>query len=80
MLGAVWRGDVDTALAQLAQYGTTAKNQQALTELQEYLQARRELLPHYRERWMQQQYIGSGHVEKLNDRLVARRQKHHGMH
>ena len=71
---------MDGALEQLEQYRATAKNQKALNELQDYLQARRELLPPYRERWQQQQYIGSGHVEKLNDRLVARRQKNHGMH
>ena len=80
VVGALWRGEVDGALEQLEQYRATAKNQKALNELQDYLQARRELLPPYRERWQQQQYIGSGHVEKLNDRLVARRQKNHGMH
>lgn len=80
VIGALWRGDVDAAVAQLEQYRPTAKNQKALNELQEYLQARREWLPHYQERRRRQQYIGSGHVEKLNDRLVARRQKHHGMH
>jgi hypothetical protein len=80
VVGALWRGDGDAALEQLEQYRATAKHPKALNELQEYLQARRELLPHYQERRRQQQYIGSGHVEKLNDRLVARRQKHHGMH
>lgn len=80
VVGALWRGEVEAALAQLEQYRATAKNQKALNELQDYLQARRELLPHYQERRRRQQYIGSGHVEKLNDRLVARRQQRHGMH
>lgn len=80
VLGALWRGEVDAALEALEQYRATAQNLQALGELQEYLQARREWLPHYQERWTQRQYIGSGQVEKLNDRLVARRQKNHGMH
>jgi hypothetical protein len=80
VVGALWRGDVDGALEQLEQYRATAKNPKALNELQEYLRARREWLPHYQERRKQQQYIGSGHVEKLNDLLVARRQKNHGMH
>ncbi len=80
VLGALWRGDVDGALQRLEHYRATAKNQEALEELQDYLRARREWLPHYQERRKQQQYIGSGHVEKLNDRLVARRQKNHGMH
>ena len=80
VVGALWRGEVDAALEQLEQYRATAKNPKALNELQDYLRARREWLPHYQERRKQQQYIGSGHVEKLNDRLVARRQKNHGMH
>jgi len=80
VVGALWRGDVDAALELLEQYRATAKNPKALDELQEYFRARRALLPDYRERWQQRQYIGSGHVEKLNDRLVARRQKNHGMH
>lgn len=80
VVGALWRGEVDAALEQLEQYRGTAKNQKALDELEDYLRARREWLPHYQERRRRQQYIGSGHVEKLNDRLVARRQKHQGMH
>ena len=80
VVGALWRGEVDAALEQLEQYRATAKNPKALEELQDYLRARREWLPHYQERRKRQQYIGSGHVEKLNDRLVARRQKNHGMH
>ncbi len=42
--------------------------------------ARREFLPNYRQRYTTRQYIGSGHTEKLNDLLVARRQKGQGRH
>ncbi len=45
-----------------------------------YLAARRTWIPDYRQRRREQQYIGSGHVEKANDLLVARRQKRGGMH
>jgi hypothetical protein len=34
----------------------------------------------YRARRRCRQYIGSGHVERANARIVARRQKRHGMH
>jgi len=51
-----------------------------LDELIGYLQAREEWIPTYRQRRRERQYIGSGHVEKANDRLVARRQKRKGMH
>ena len=44
-----------------------------------YLRARADWIPNYRERRRGQQYIGSGHVEKANDLLVARRQKNRGM-
>ena len=52
----------------------------ALEELAGYLREREDALPNYRERRAQQQYIGSGQVEKTNDLLVARRQKNRGMH
>jgi len=38
------------------------------------------LLPDYRQRYTTRRYIGSGHTEKLNDQLVARRQKGAGRH
>jgi hypothetical protein len=37
-------------------------------------------LPNYKERRAQRQYTGSAHTEKANDLIVARRQKHQGMH
>jgi hypothetical protein len=80
VLGALWRGDLDGALEQLAAARATAPNPGALQELESYLRERQALLPHYRERRAQQQYIGSGLVEKTNDLLVARRQKNRGMH
>ena len=56
-----------------------AKHAEALEELIAYLRARADWIPNYRERRREQQYIGSGHVEKANDLLVARRQKNRGM-
>ncbi len=37
-------------------------------------------IPDYNQRRIHCQFNGSGHVEKANDLLVARRQKHQGMH
>src|SRR5207302_6052421 len=45
-----------------------------------YLSDRRAYLPNYKARHARRQYIGSAHAEKANDLLVARRQKHQGMH
>ena len=47
--------------------------------LQGYLQARAPWIPNYRQQRIEQQYIGSAHVEQANDLLVARRQKNRGM-
>ena len=76
----LWRGDVDAALTHLRAFRPKAKNQEKLDELLTYLQERRAYLPNYRHRRQMRSYIGSGHSEKDNDLLVARRQKGKGMH
>jgi hypothetical protein len=50
-----------------------------LEELIGYLQARTAWIPNDRQRRRERQYIGSGHVEKANDLIVARRQRRKGM-
>jgi len=76
----LWRGDVDDAGTFLETYRPQARNVEKLEELLAYLRARREFLPNYRQRYTTRRYIGSGHTEKLNDQLVARRQKGAGRH
>ncbi len=76
----LWRGDVDGACAYLEAYRPQARNTEKLEELLAYLRARREFLPNYWQRYITRQYIGSGHTEKFNDLLVARRQKGQGRH
>jgi len=76
----LWRGDVDAACAYLEAYRPQTRNVEKLEELLAYLRARREFLPNYRQRYTTRQYIGSGQTEKLNDLLVARRQKGQGRH
>jgi hypothetical protein len=45
-----------------------------------YLHAREPRILNYRQRRIERKYIGSGHAEKANDLIVARRQKNRGMH
>ena len=84
LLGALyyhlWRGQVDEASQILNEYRPEAKNLDKLDELLAYLEARQAFIPNYKERRQQRQFIGSGHAEKANDLIVARRQKHRGMH
>lgn len=80
LLKHLWRGQIQDAIDILEEYRPQAKNTDKLDELINYLANRRAYIPNYRERRRQRQYIGSAHVEKGNDLLVARRQKHRGMH
>ncbi len=75
----LWRGDVPAALAVLEAERSKTKNAASLDELMTYLQARQAGIPNERQRRITRQYIGSGHVEKANDLIVARRQKNRGM-
>jgi hypothetical protein len=75
----LWRGDVAAAIVVLEAYRPQVRNEAALDTLIAYLQARQNWIPNYRQRRMDQQYVGSGHVEKANDLIVARRQKRPGM-
>ncbi len=75
----LWRGDVSGALVVLEMERPQTKNAAKLDELIAYLQARQAWIPNYRQRRIEQRYIGSGHVEKANDLIVARGQKNRGM-
>jgi hypothetical protein len=76
----LWAGNVSAAARLLEVYRSQAKNTTALDDLVTYLRARAEWMPNYRARRRSRQYIGSGHVEQANARIVARGQKRHGMH
>ena len=76
----LWRGPLDEAWALLEAYRPQAKATDSLETLITYLSDRRPYLPNYKQRRAQRQYIGSAHTGKANDLLVARRQKHQGMH
>lgn len=76
----LWRGDVEAAVARLEAYRPQAKNLEKLEELIEYLRSRQTIIPNDKARRAQRQFNSSAPVEKANDLLVARRQKHQGMH
>jgi len=71
----LWRGDVAAAIKVLEAYRPQARNAEVLDTLIAYLQARQPWIPNERQRRIDQHSIGSGHVEKANDLIVARRQK-----
>jgi hypothetical protein len=75
----LWRGNVPGAIAVLQAERGESKHEAKLDELIGYLQARAAWIPNYRQRRIEQRYIGSGQVEKANDLIVARRQKNRGM-
>jgi len=80
LLSQLWRGQVQAALTTLEQYRPQTKNETKLDELITYLRNRQAYIPNYSDRRAHRHYIGSAHVEKGNDLIVARRQKHQGMH
>ena len=80
VIGCLWQGQVAEAITALEAHRPAAKNVEKLDELIGYLHAREPYIPNYRARRRECRYIGSGHVEKANDLLVAQRQKGQGMH
>jgi hypothetical protein len=71
----LWHGNVPSALRLLRRYRSRAHDTNAVDSLVTCLQARQAWIPNYRQRRIEQRYIGSGQAEKANDLLVARRQK-----
>ncbi len=76
----LWQGKVNEALTLLEAYRPECRNAEYLDTLITYLTNRQAYLVNYQERRAHREYIGSGHAEKANDLIVARRQKHRGMH
>jgi len=75
----LWCGDVEGAIVVLETQRAETKNETKLDELISYLGSRQAWIPNYRQRRIERKYIGSAHVEKANDLIVARRQKNRGM-
>ena len=79
VLGALWHGQIDEALAVLRAHAGEMKDVEALEELIGYLEARRPYLPDYAARQRAGLWIASNRVEKFNDWSVSARCKHQGM-
>jgi hypothetical protein len=79
LLRHLWRGEVDAAIEVVEQYRAQARSLERLEELLKYLRERQPYIVNYRLRRREREYIGSGHIEKANDLIVARRQKNRGM-
>ena len=79
ILGQLWQGRVDEAIALLREASAWVNRPTAVTTLIGYLEKRRAFLPDYQERQRAGLWIASTRVEKLNDWAVSDRCKHHGM-
>jgi hypothetical protein len=79
VVGHLWEGRVDEAVAALAARRGEMKNQKAFDELLAYLKARRPYIPSYKARKEAGLWIASTRVEKLNDWSVSERCKGRGM-
>jgi len=79
VLGHLWEGRVEEALAVLAQHRLEMKNRPAIDRVIEYIRNRRPYLPCYRERREAGLWIASNRVEKINDWTVSQRCKGRGM-
>ena len=79
LLGALWRGEVGTAIELLRGASEWVRNPTAVEELITYLEKRRGYLPDYQQRQRAGLWIASTRVEKFNDWAVSGRCKHQGM-
>lgn len=76
----LWLGDVNAAVAYLKELNPQIlRPKNRIEELQNYLKERHEQIPCYALRSALGLRISSNRVEKANDMVVARRQKHNGM-
>jgi hypothetical protein len=79
VLGHLWEGRVEEALAVLQARRREMRVGLALDQLVEYLGRRRAYLPNYQARQQAGLWIASNRVEKFNDWCVTERCKHQGM-
>jgi hypothetical protein len=79
VLGHLWEGRVDEALAVLARRREEMRCRVALRQVVEYIENRRPFLPNYAARRTAGFWIASTRVEKFNDWSVTQRCKHRGM-
>jgi len=79
LLGQLWKGEVDAAIALLRGALDWVRNSASVEELIGYLEKRRAYIPDYEQRQRAGLWIASTRVEKYNDWAVSARCKHQGM-
>ena len=79
LLGQLWKGEVETAIALLREALEWVRNPGSVEELIGYLEKRRGYIPNYEQRRQAGLWIASTRVEKYNDWAVSARCKHQGM-
>ena len=79
LLGQLWRGEVDAAIALLRGALEWVRNPASVETLIGYLEKRRAYIPDYEQRQRAGLWIASTRVEKFNDWAVSGRCKHRGM-
>jgi hypothetical protein len=79
VLGALWHGRVEEAIAELRSRTGEMRNAKVLEGLIGYLESRRPYLPDYEARQRAGLWVASNRVEKFNDWSVSARCKHQGM-
>jgi Uncharacterised protein family (UPF0236) len=79
LLGQLWGGKVDAAVALLQEALKWVSNPKAVEDLMAYLEKRRAYIPDYQQRQRAGFWIASTRVEKFNDWAVSARCKHQGM-
>jgi hypothetical protein len=79
LLGQLWEGKVDAAVALLREALEWVRNPSAVEELIGYLEKRRAYIPDYQQRQRAGLWIASTRVEKFNDWAISERCKHRGM-
>jgi hypothetical protein len=79
LLGQLWEGKVEGAIALLRGTLEWVRNPAAVEDLIAYLDKRRAYIPNYQQRQQAGLWIASTRVEKFNDWAVSARCKHQGM-
>jgi hypothetical protein len=79
LLGQLWQGQVDGAIALLRGASEWVRNPASVEELIGCLEKRRAYIPDYEQRQRAGFWIASTRVEKSNDWMVSGRCKHQGM-
>ncbi len=80
VLKLLWRGRIDDIITYLDGFSqSSVKCEEKMTEMKDYLNRKREYIPCYAFRKLMNLVTSSNRVEKANDIVVGRREKHNGM-